>query len=183
MPVFRAFRLFAYLRRHLLAGLTECRYVASVGLNDKGYQASPAPPKWRLLVFYQRLHPELPAPAGISQSAAFDVRAEHLYREQAQQYRSPDPPGHLGHVERDAEILREISRHKRLQGPLCPRLVVDALQMVRYALVDHAHLIGNLFGGISEDYEVHHLPLAFTQYGVRFHSPMLSPKDRIRPIE
>lgn len=33
MPVFRAIRLFAYLRRRLVAGLTECIYVASVGRN------------------------------------------------------------------------------------------------------------------------------------------------------
>ena len=36
MPVFRAFRLFAYSRRRLLAGLTECIYVASVGRNGDG---------------------------------------------------------------------------------------------------------------------------------------------------
>lgn len=36
VPVFRAFRLFAYSRPHLLNGGTQCRYVAGVGRNGVG---------------------------------------------------------------------------------------------------------------------------------------------------
>lgn len=47
------------------------------------------------LVLYQLLHPEASASAGIAQPATFEIRTEHLHREQAQQYRGPDASGHL----------------------------------------------------------------------------------------
>ena len=134
------------------------------------------------LVLYQLLRPEASASAGIAQPATFEIRTEHLHREQTQQNRGPDASGHFGHVERDAEILREIPGNQCLQGPLRPCLVVDALEVVRYALVDHVHPFCDLAGRIAQHDEVHYLTLAFAQYGVSFHSLKPAPRDRILPI-
>lgn len=56
-----------------------------------------------------------------------------------------------------------------MQGSFGPRLVVDALEMIRYTLVYDVHPICDLAGRVSQHDEVHYLTLAFAQYGVGFH--------------
>lgn len=56
MPVFRAFRLFAYSRPHLLNGGTQCRYVAGVGRNGAAPTAESLS-ALRLGLYCQRSNP------------------------------------------------------------------------------------------------------------------------------
>lgn len=56
VPVFRAFRLFAYSRPHLLNGGTSCRYVAGVGRNGAAPTAGSLS-ALRLGLYCQRSNP------------------------------------------------------------------------------------------------------------------------------
>lgn len=67
-----------------------------------------------------------------------------------------------------------------MQGSFGPRLVVDALQMIRHALVYDVHPICDLAGRVSQHDEVDYLSLALAQYGVGFHN-YASPQGSLIP--